>query len=74
MVASSRRGTVLLLPGTSTIPHRWVAQADIYKGRKPGVTNEEHDELVQLRKENRALREERDILERAKAFFAKETW
>jgi transposase len=44
---------------------RWVAQADIDAGRKPGMTSEEHAELVQLRKENRVLREERDILKRA---------
>jgi transposase len=37
------------------------------------VTTDEHEELVQLRKENRVLREERDILKRATAFFAKET-
>jgi transposase len=37
------------------------------------MTSEEHAELVQLRKENRVLREERDILKRATVFFAKET-
>jgi transposase len=58
---------------TVSAVRRWVAQADIDQGRKPGVTTEEHDELVQLRKENRVLREERDILKRATAFFAKET-
>ena len=52
---------------------RWVAQADIDAGRRPGMTSEEHSELVQLRKENRVLREERDILKRATVFFAKET-
>jgi transposase len=55
---------------TVSAVRRWVAQADIDQGRKPGVTTEEHDELVQLRKENRVLREERDILKRATAFFA----
>jgi transposase len=58
---------------TVSAVRRWVAQNDIDQGRKPGVTTEEHDELVQLRKENRVLREERDILKRATAFFAKET-
>ena len=58
---------------TVSAVRRWVAQADIDAGRRPGVTTDEHEELVQLRKENRVLREERDILKRATAFFAKET-
>jgi transposase len=58
---------------TVSAVRRWVAQADIDAGRKPGMTSEEHAELVQLRKENRVLREERDILKRATVFFAKET-
>jgi transposase len=58
---------------TVSAVRRWVAQADIDAGRRPGMTREEHAELVQLRKENRVLREERDILKRATVFFAKET-
>ena len=58
---------------TVSAVRRWVAQADIDAGRRPGMTTDEHEELVQLRKENRVLREERDILKRATAFFAKET-
>ena len=58
---------------TVSAVRRWVAQADIDAGRRPGMTTDEHAELVQLRKENRVLREERDILKRATAFFAKET-
>ena len=58
---------------TVSAVRRWVTQADIDAGRKPGMTSEEHAELVQLRKENRVLREERDILKRATVFFAKET-
>ena len=53
-----------------TAVRRWVAQAEIDAGRRPGLTTEEHAELVALRKENRVLREERDILKRATAFFA----
>ncbi len=50
----------------------WVsrAQADRTKG-KTGLTTEERAELSQLRKENRELRMERDILKKAAAFFAK---
>ena len=58
---------------TVSAVRRWVAQADIDASRRPGMTSEEHTELVQLRKENRVLREERDILKRATVFFAKET-
>ena len=50
----------------------WVrhAQADRTKGRT-GLTTEERTELATLRKENRELRMERDILKKAAAFFAK---
>lgn len=50
----------------------WVkqAQADRTKGRT-GVTTAEREELARLRKENRILREEREILKKAAAFFAK---
>src|SRR5215207_949044 len=52
----------------------WVkqARADRSKG-KTGLTTEERAELAQLRKENRTLRLERDILKKAAAFFAKES-
>jgi transposase len=52
---------------------RWVAQAEIDSGQREGLTTTERAELAQLRRENRILREERDILKRATAFFAKET-
>jgi transposase len=50
----------------------WVrrAQADRTKGRT-GLTTEERTELASLRKDNRELRMERDILKKAAAFFAK---
>ena len=51
---------------------QWVrqAQADRTKGRT-GLTTEERAELAQLRRDNRELRMERDILKKAAAFFAK---
>jgi transposase len=52
----------------------WVkhALANRTKG-KTGLTQEEREELAQLRKENRILQEERDILKKAAAFFAKQS-
>ena len=55
---------------TESSVRRWVEQAEIDAGRRPGLTSSEQEELVRLRKENRVLREERDILKRATAFFA----
>jgi transposase len=53
---------------------QWVkqAQADRSKGRT-GLTTAEREELTRLRRENRILQEERDILKKATAFFAKQS-
>jgi len=52
----------------------WVKQADRDHGkRQDGRTTEEKDELARLRRENRTLREERTILAKAAAWFARET-
>jgi len=52
----------------------WVAQADRDEGRcGDGLTNAERIELSRLRKENKQLRLEREILSKAAAWFARET-
>ncbi len=52
----------------------WVKQVDRDSGkRQDGLTTAEKEELGHLRRENRALREERAILAKAAAWFARET-
>jgi len=52
----------------------WVRQADLDDGiRKDGLTTEEREELQRLRRENRELKKDREILVKAAAWFARET-
>jgi transposase len=58
---------------TETAVRQWVRQAEVDAGERDGVTTQEHQELSELRRENRRLRDDVEILKRATAFFAKET-
>ncbi|GAA3035898.1 hypothetical protein GCM10020229_71240 [Kitasatospora albolonga] len=58
---------------TETAVRAWVNQAQTDAGERDGLTSDEREELARLRRENRRLREDVDILRRATAFFAKET-
>jgi transposase len=60
-------------PTAQTI-RNWAAQVERDSGqRSDGLTTEERDELRKLRRENKILREEKEILKKAAAWFARET-
>jgi transposase-like protein len=60
---------------TETALRAWMKRAEIDEGRGPpgALTTAEREELTRLRRENRVLQMEREILKRAATFFAKET-
>lgn len=78
LVVSSKK-TVTEVAGdldlTVSALRSWVHQANVDAGRGPAsaLTSDERAELSQLRKEVRVLKEEREILKKAAAFFAKES-
>ena len=56
-------------PSEQTI-RNWVNQADVDNGHREGLTTAQFDELRRLRRENRILREEKEILAKVAAWFA----
>ena len=76
LIRESGKGVVEVardLDLTVSAVREWVRQSDVDAGRREGLTTDEKAELARLRRENRTLREEREILKKAAAFFAKET-
>ena len=60
--------------GVSTNSLReWTKRHDVEAGTRPGLKHDEQEELKRLRRENKILREEREILRKAAVFFAEET-
>ena len=60
-------------PSEQTI-RNWIKQAELDDGsRSDGLTSDERQELARLRRENARLKEEREILSKAAAWFAQET-
>ena len=52
--------------------YNWLKQADIDDGVRPGLTEKEAEELREVKRRNRVLEQENEILRRAAAFFAKD--
>jgi transposase len=58
---------------SQTTLQRWLVQAKIDGGEKEGLTTDEKAELARLKRENRILKEEREILKKAAVWFARES-
>jgi len=67
------RETALGLGISESCLRRWLDQDDVDGGRWEGLTSSEREELSRLRRENRVLRQEREISKKAAACFIKES-
>jgi len=77
VIAVARQGGSIALIAkdfgiTESCLRNWLRQADIEDGNRPGVTNAEAAEVRELRRRNRVLEQEVEILRRAAAYFAKD--
>ena len=70
--AAMRAVSELLGIGTTETVRKWVRQAEIDDGSRPGVSTEESGELKRLKRENAELKRANGILEGSLAFFAAE--
>lgn len=70
--AAMRRVGELLGVGSTETVRKWVRQAQVDAGARPGVTTEESAEVRRLKRENAELRRANSILKAASAFFAAE--
>jgi transposase len=68
--AAMRAVSELLGVGTTETVRKWVRQAEIDVGSRPGVSSEESAELKRLKRENAELKRANAILKTASAFFA----
>jgi len=78
VVAVARKGDVPLTQVakdfgiSASCLHRWLNLADVDDGLRPGVSSEETREVRELKKRNRLLEQEVEVLRRATAYFAKD--
>jgi transposase len=70
--AAMAKVSELLGVGTAETVRKWVRQAEVDAGARPGVTTSEAEEIKRLKRENAELRRANEILKAASAFFAAE--
>lgn len=70
--AAMQKVAQLLGITTAETLRKWIRQAEVDQGERPGVTSEESAEIRRLRRENAELRRANGILKAASAFFAAE--